>query len=85
VSLAQLGDIDAAVGAHGKATDRGIGSSDEPQFWYGMGFTLFNAGRWEEALGAFDKTLEIAEPGSMEYEQAQNGRRYCLQNLGQKA
>ncbi|HJZ67076.1 MAG TPA: tetratricopeptide repeat protein [Blastocatellia bacterium] len=32
---------------------------DEPQFWHALGYTLFNAGRWEEALKAFDGGAEV--------------------------
>lgn len=85
VALAQLGKTDAAVDAHREATARGGGSSDEPQFWYGMGFTLFGAGRWEEALAVFERTLEVADPGSLEHAEARSGKEYCLQNLGREA
>jgi tetratricopeptide (TPR) repeat protein len=85
VALAQTGKTDKAVKAHRQATEKGAGFVDEPQFWYGLGYTLWRAGRDEEALEAFDRVLEIAPPGSLEYTEAKRGREYCLSNLGRRS
>lgn len=81
-ALARSRRTDEAVAAHRRAIERGIGWPAEKQFRYALGYTLFNAGRYEDAIAAFDEVLAMAPPESDEYEEAQRGRGYCLTNLG---
>jgi hypothetical protein len=82
VALDQDGRFEEGISAHREAVARGVGHPDEPQFWYGLGYTLFLRHRYQEALEVFERILETASPGSMEYSQAQRGRGYCRTNLG---
>jgi tetratricopeptide (TPR) repeat protein len=46
--------------------------------WSNKGITLFNLGRLEEALKAFDKAIEIKP----DFADALNGKRVVLRKLG---
>jgi tetratricopeptide (TPR) repeat protein len=81
IALENTGKRDAAIEIKQRAVEVGQGS-DEPQLWYGLGYSLFQACRHREALEAFEHVIAVAKPGTEEYEEAVKGKRYCETNLG---
>ena len=80
--LHQTRRVEEAIAATRKAIALGAGLAMESQFWYGLGFMLWNNGRDAEAIEAFDQVLRLEPPGSEFHVEAERGRGYCISNLG---
>jgi Flp pilus assembly protein TadD len=81
IALSQAGKTDDAVAAYRTAIARGVGSPNEFVFWYNMGYALWQARRYEPALEAFERVLEIAPRDDPMYDSAVTARGYCLGSL----
>jgi tetratricopeptide (TPR) repeat protein len=82
VALCQLRRTDEAVAAQRRAVETGVGWPQEDWWCYNAGYTLFNAGRYAEAIELFDRVLEIAAPDSEARSAAVTARGFCRSNLG---
>jgi len=81
IALQGLNRMDEAVAAQRQAVENSFGRPDEAKLWYGLGYILWMTRRYEEGVKAFEKVLELAAPGSQEYEEAKRGRQYCIDNM----
>ncbi|HUP19587.1 MAG TPA: tetratricopeptide repeat protein, partial [Gemmatimonadota bacterium] len=82
VALCHLRRTDEAVAAQRRAVETGVGWPQEDWWCYNAGYTLFNAGRYAEAIELFDRVLEIAAPDSEARSAAVTARGFCRSNLG---
>lgn len=82
IALSELGRTDEAVAAQRKAMEIGVGWPLEDWWSYNLGYTLFNAKRYAEALEAFERVLEVAGPDSEARAPAEAGVSFCRSNLG---